>query len=150
MGTVTYPDAAVGDFISKNFISLQINVQSSSDLPRKYRAFWTPTIIILDSSGTEYYRFNGFLPPDEFLPQLQFGLGFMSLEKQDYKGASVQLKSVVDTYSQSSIAPEAQYWFGVSEYKATHKVDALLHAWRKIKKDYPHSIWAKKVSFVKD
>lgn len=150
MGAVTYPDVAVADYINKNFIPLQINVQSGSDLLSKYRAFWTPTIVILDSLGTEYYRFCGFLPPDEFIPQLQFGLGFMSLEKQDYKSASVQLKLVVDKYPKSDIAPEAQYWFGVSEYKVTRNVDALLKAWKKIKKDYPKSIWAKKVSFVKD
>lgn len=149
MGTVTYPDAAVADYVSKNFIPLQINMQSGSDLPAKYRAFWTPTIIILDSLGTEYYRFNGFLPPDEFIPQLQFGLGFMSLEKQDYKSASSLFKSVVDKYPRSAIAPESQYWIGVSEYKGTHNVDALLNAWRMLKKDYPNSIWAKKVSYVK-
>ncbi len=150
MGTVTYPDAAVVDFINKNFIPLQINVQSGSDLLGKYRAFWTPTILILDSQGAEYYRFNGFLPPDEFIPQLQLGLGMMSLERQDYKTASSKLKLVVDKYPRSNAAPEAQYWFGVSEYKAAHNVDALLSAWRKIKKDYPNSIWAKKVSFVKE
>ncbi|TVM03766.1 MAG: thioredoxin family protein [Candidatus Brocadia sp. WS118] len=147
---MTYPDAAVIDFINKNFIPLQINVQSGSDLPGKYRVFWTPTLLVLDSLGTEYYRFNGFLPPDEFLAQLHFGLGFMALERQDYKAASVLLKLTVDRYPRSDIAPEAQYWYGVSEYKSTHKVDALLQAWRKIKKDYAHSIWAKKVSFVKD
>lgn len=150
LGTVTYPDAAVVDFINKNFIPLQINVQSGSELSGKYRAFWTPTILIVNSQGTEYYRFNGFLPPDEFIPQLQFGLGMMSLERQDYKTASSRLKLVVDKYPRSDIAPEAQYWFGVSEYKAAHNVDALLSAWRKIKKDYPNSIWAKKVSFVKE
>ena len=150
MGTVTYPDAAVIDYINTNFIPLQINVQSGSDLLVKYRAFWTPTIIILDSQGTEYYRFNGFLPPDEFIPQLQFGLGFMSLEKQDYKAASPLLKTVVEKFPKSDIAPEAQYWFGVSEYKSAHNVDALLNAWKRLKKDYPNSIWAKKVSFVKE
>lgn len=150
LGTVTYQNIAVIDYISKYFVPLQINVQSGSDLLGKYRAFWTPTIVILDSFATEYYRFNGFLPPDEFIPQLQFGLGMMSLEKQDYKAASSQLKLVVDKYPKSSIAPEAQYWVGVSEYKATHNVDALLNAWRKIKKDYPNTIWAKKVSFVNE
>lgn len=147
---MTYPDAAVREFINNNFIPLQINVQSGSDLPGKYRVFWTPTILVLDSLGTEYYRFNGFLPPGEFLPQLHFGLGFMALEKQDYKTAGLLLKSVVEKYPGSNIAPEAQYWCGVSEYKASHKVDALLNAWKKIRTDYPQSIWAKKVSFVKD
>jgi len=149
LGTVTYPDSAVVKYISKNFIPLQINVQANAEIAGKYRVFWTPTILVLDSNGAEYYRFNGFLPPDEFIPQLEFGLGTMALEKQDYKTASIQLKSVVDKYTRSDIAPEAQYWFGVSEYKASHNVEALLNAWRKLKKDYPNSIWAKKVSFVK-
>ncbi|MEB2309311.1 MAG: thioredoxin family protein [Candidatus Brocadiaceae bacterium] len=147
---MTYPDATVIEFINKNFIPLQINMQSGFDLPSKYRVFWTPTILVLDPLGIEYYRFNGFLPPDEFLPQLYFGLGFMALEMQNCKTASVLLKSVVDRYPRSNIAPEAQYWYGVSEYKTSHNVDALLNAWRKIKKDYSHSIWATKVSFVKD
>ena len=147
---MTYPNAAVADFISKNFIPLQINVQSGSDLMGKYRTFWTPTILILDSQGTEYYRLNGFLPPDEFIPQLQFGLGMVSLQKQDYKTSSTQFRLVIDTYSKSDVAPEAQYWLGVSEYKATHNVDALLNAWRRLKKDYPNSIWAKKVAFIKE
>ncbi len=77
-------------------------------------------------------------------------MGKMALEKQDYKSASIQLKLVVDKYPRSNIAPEAQYWFGVSEYKATHQADALLNAWKKILKDYPDSIWADKVSFIKE
>ncbi len=147
---MTYPNATVADYISKNFIPLQINVQTNSEIVSKYRVFWTPTILVLDSNGNEYYRFNGFLPPDEFIPQLEFGLGMMALEKQDYKTASAQLKSVVEKYPKSNIAPEAQYWVGVSEYKAAHNVEALLSAWKKLRKEYPNSIWALKVSFVKD
>jgi len=149
LGAVTYPDTAVADYINKYFIPLQINVQTNSEIANKYRVFWTPTILVLDSNGTEYYRLNGFLPPDEFIPQLEFGLGMMALEKQGYKTASIQLKSVVDKYTRSDIAPQAQYWLGVSEYKDAHNVEALLNAWRKLRKDYPGSIWAKKVSFVK-
>ncbi len=147
---MTYPDAAVINYINSNFVPLQINVQSNTDLAGKHRVFWTPTIIILDSSVTEYYRFNGFLPPEEFIPQLGFGLGKMFLEKQNHKAASIQLKSVVDKYPGSDIAPEAQYWFAVSEYKAAHNADALLNGWKKLKKDYPNSIWAKKVAYVKE
>jgi len=85
LGAVTYPDATVANYINENFIPLQINVQANSEIAGKYRVFWTPTILILDTNGTEYYRFNGFLPPGEFIPQLKFGLGMMALEKQDYK-----------------------------------------------------------------
>jgi len=106
--------------------------------------------VILDADGIEYYRFYGFLPPDEFIPQLQFGLARMALEKLNFRQASIELKGIVGKHPKSDIAPEAQYWLAVSEYKSTHNVDILLGAWRKLKKDYPDSIWAKKVSFVKD
>lgn len=148
MGAVTYPNTSVTHYVIKNFIPLQISTQSGSDLLNKYRIFWTPTILVLDAQGTEYYRIDGFLPSDEFIPQLKFGLGKMALEKHDYKKASNELKSIVDKYSKSDIAPAAQYWFGVSEYKATHNVDSLISAWRKIVEDYPNSIWADKVSFA--
>lgn len=146
---MTYPNPSVTDYIRENFIPLHINTQSKSELLSKYRVFWTPTILILDSNGTEYYRFNGFLPPDEFIPQLELGLGMMALQKQEYKSAGVQLKLVVDKYPRSAVAPEALYWFGVSEYKASHNADALLNAWGNILKEYPESIWAEKVSFIK-
>ncbi len=129
---------------------LQVNLQSDSNLPARYRVFWTPTIVILDADGIEFYRFYGFLPPDEFIPQLQFGLARIALEKQNFRQASIVLMGIVDKHPKSDIAPEAQYWLAVSEYKSTHNVDNLLGAWRKLKKDYPYSIWAKKVSFVKD
>ena len=147
---MTYPNTAVVDYINKKFVPLQVNLQSDSTLPAKYRVFWTPTIVILDADGIEYYRFYGFLPPDEFIPQLQFGLARMALEKLNFRQASIELKGIVGKHPKSDIAPEAQYWLAVSEYKSTHNVDILLGAWRKLKKDYPDSIWAKKVSFVKD
>jgi len=147
---VTYPNTAVVDFINKYFVPLQVNLQSDSNLPARHRVFWTPTIVILDADGIEYYRFYGFLPPDEFIPQLQFGLARMALEKLNFRQASIELKGIVGKHPKSDIAPEAQYWLAVSEYKSTHNVDILLGAWRKLKKDYPDSIWAKKVSFVKD
>ncbi|MCF6158064.1 MAG: tetratricopeptide repeat protein [wastewater metagenome] len=145
---MTYPNTAVIDYINKNFIPIQVNIKTSVDLLTKYRVFWTPAILILDSRGTEYYRIEGFLPSDEFIPQLKFGLGRMALEKGDYKKASSELKVVIDTYPKSDAAPAAQYWLGVSDYKATHNTDALLSAWREIMKDYPNSIWAHKVSFA--
>ncbi|MCF6158062.1 MAG: thioredoxin family protein [wastewater metagenome] len=143
---MTYPNPAVIEYLNKNFIPVRFNVQAHTDIVRKNRILWAPTILILDSNGIEYYRFNGFLPPDEFIPHLEFGLAKMALEKQDIKTANRQFRMVVDTYPKSDIAPEAQYWFGVTEFQITHDVCSEVNAWRKITEDYPNSIWAKKVS----
>ncbi len=146
MDTVTYPNQGVADYIGKNFIPVRFNAQTNPEVKNKYRILWAPTILVLDSNGTEYYRFNGFLPPDEFIPQLEFGVGKMSLEKQDIKTADTQMRRVVEKYPKSDIAPEAQYWAGVIAYQLTHDVNDEVTEWKKIKENYPNSIWAKKVS----
>lgn len=146
MDTVTYPNQGVADYIGNNFIPVRFNAQTNPDVKSKYRILWAPTILILDSNGTEYYRFNGFLPPDEFIPQLEFGLARMAMEKQDIKTAGTQMKMVVEKYPKSDIAPEAQYWVGVIAFRLTNDVNDEINEWKKITERYPSSIWAKKVS----
>lgn len=146
LDTVTYPQPVVIDYINKNFIPVRYNIQTNPDIKNKYRLLWAPTVIILDSDGTDYHRFNGFLPPDEFIPQLEFGIAKMALEKRDLKTARMQFTSVVEKYPKSDIAPEAQYWVGVVDFQITNDVNAEIQAWEKIIKSYPNSIWARKVS----
>src|SRR5574337_72539 len=117
MDTVTYPSPSVVDYINKMFIPVRYNIQTNTDVKNKYRILWAPTVLVLDSNSTDYHRFNGFLPPDEFIPQLEFGLGKMALEKGDLKTAQAQFMSVVEKHPGSDIAPESQYWVGVIEYQ---------------------------------
>lgn len=143
---MTYPHPTVINYINKNFIPVRYNIQTNPDIKNKYRILWAPTVIILDSNGIDYYRFNGFLPPDEFIPQLEFGIAKMALEKQDLKAARKQFASVVEKHPKSDIAPEAQYWVGVVDFQLTNDVSTEINAWEKIRENYPNSIWARKVS----
>ncbi|MGQ3684395.1 MAG: tetratricopeptide repeat protein [Candidatus Loosdrechtia sp.] len=143
---MTYPNPVVIDYIKKYFIPVRSNIQTSPDIKNTYRLLWAPTVIVMDSNGVDYYRFNGFLPPDEFIPQLKFGLAKMSLEKRDLKTAREQFTNVVEKYPESDIAPEAQYWIGVIDFQLTNDVNAEISAWKKILEKYPDSIWARKVS----
>jgi TolA-binding protein len=143
---VTYPHPLVIEYINKNFIPVQLNIQTSPDIKNTYRVLWAPTVIVLDSNGVDYHRFNGFLPPDEFIPQLEFGLAKMALEKQDLKTAREQFANVIVKYPESDIAPESQYWIGVIDFQLTNDVNAEIRAWKIILEKYPNSIWARKVS----
>jgi len=105
-------------------------------------------VLVLDSNGIKYYSFNVFLPPDKFIPQLEFGLGKLALKMQDLKKAESQLKLVVVKYPKSNIAPEAQYWYDVTKFKISNNVSVEVNAWRKIKENYTDSICAKNVSGV--
>jgi TolA-binding protein len=55
---------------------------------------------------------------------------------QALKKAASQLKLVVVKYPKSNIAPETQYWYGITEFKITNNVSVEINAWRKIKNLY--------------
>ena len=69
---MTYPEPAVATTINQHLVPLQINTQQEAGTPviERYRQIWTPDIRILGADGFEYYCWNGYLPPFEFLPQL--------------------------------------------------------------------------------
>ena len=73
------------EYINENFVPLRLNWQASKDILNRYRILWAPIVLVLDSNGIKYYSFNVFLPPDKFIPQLEFGLGKLALKMQGLK-----------------------------------------------------------------
>jgi len=55
---------------------------------------------------------------DDFLAQLELGLGRLLFEHEDYAGAEHRFHSVCDGHPDAGAAPEACYWAGVAAYKA--------------------------------
>jgi TolA-binding protein len=150
LDTVTYPEAKVIGLINANFVPLKVHIDESPELAKRFEVHWTPSIIVTDPEGIEHHRITGFLPPEEYQAQLDFGIAKAAFNKEDYPKASKEFNLVVSEYPRSDIAPEAQYWLGVSEYKRTKSGDALMGAWKKLLEDYPDSPWAKRVSYIKE
>ena len=69
-----YPNDRVAQFINKNFVPIKIHVKEHPEAFGRFEAQWTPTLIVLDPEGKERYRFEGYLPPEDFLAQLEIGL----------------------------------------------------------------------------
>jgi TolA-binding protein len=107
---------------------------------------WTPVLIVADSSGTERHRFEGFLPVDEFLPQLKFGLAKRDFSANRFADSERRFREIVEQYPKADIAPEALYWAGVSKYKRTDDPEALKETAGSVQSRYPGSVWAKKAS----
>ena len=107
---------------------------------------WTPVAVVADSQGKERYRFEGFLPVDEFLPQAQFGLAKAAFESGDFARAEEQFRSVANEHGSADIAPEAIYWAGVAKYKGSGDAGALAEAAATLESRYSSSVWAKKSS----
>jgi hypothetical protein len=145
-----YPDERVARFITENFIPARVHVrEQAADFQRfgqRYNAQWTPTLLVIDPDGQERHRVEGFLPADDLLAQLTLGLGHSAFARQDWKEAERRFREVVDRYPDSEAAPEAQYWAGVSRYKATNDPSALGETARAFTQRYQDSSWAKKAS----
>jgi TolA-binding protein len=107
---------------------------------------WTPTLLIADADGTERYRFEGYLPPEDFVAQLALGLAKAHFARGEWAEAEQRFRGVLARHSDSEIAAEALYWAGVSRYKATGDAKALEETATAFRSRYSDSSWAKKAS----
>jgi len=115
----------------------------------RYGVQWTPTTLILDPSGVERQRIEGFLPADDFLAQLALGLAKSAFARQQFAEAERRFREVVERFPKSDAAAEALYWAGVSRYKATNDAAALAQTADAFNQRYKESSWAKKASVWK-
>lgn len=103
-------------------------------------------MIIADSDGTERYRFEGYLPPEDFVAQLALGLAKAHFARGEWREAEERFRGLLERHAQSEVAPEALYWAGVSRYKATGDASALQETAKAFQSKYRESSWAKKAS----
>ena len=145
-----YPDPRVTRFVNQNFRPVRIHVRENVEAWKRVGGElgvqWTPTVLILDSSGVERHRIEGFLPTEDFLAQLTIGLGKSAFGRNEFAEAERWFKQVVDSYPDTESAAEALYWAGVSRYKGSNDAAALGETARAFSERYQDSSWAKKAS----
>src|ERR1700745_3958226 len=111
MGTVTYPDAQVAEFLSERFVALKFNIKERhpdfKDALGRGKWLWAPLLVFLDGRGTELRRYVGFLPPDEFLAELRLVLGLSEMTHANFEGALGWLDGAAELFPAASAAPEA-------------------------------------------
>jgi TolA-binding protein len=145
-----YSDPRVIDFVTRHFVPVRVHVkENAADFKRlgeRFTAQWTPTTLLIDASGTERHRIEGLLPTQDFLSQLELGLAKAAFARKDYGSAERLYRDVLDRYPDTDAAPEAQYWTGVSKYRATNDPAALKATGDAFRQRYQDSTWAKKAS----
>ena len=145
-----YTDPRVIRIIEDSFVPVRVHVKENAaafkQLGERFGAQWTPTILIIDKNGQERYRIEGFLPADDFLAQLALGAAHTAFASGDYAAASRMFDDIVSRYPAGDAAAEAQYWAGVSRYKATGDAAALKDTARRFTEKFQDSRWAKKAS----
>ena len=145
-----WPDTRVEEIVDQNFIPVRVHVQKNADeyqrLGGKYGAEWTPTILMLDSSGNERHRVEGFLPASELVPHLEFGSARIAFSGGAFDKAEERFRHIAEWHPDAEVSPEALYWAGVSRYKGGDDKDALKATAAALRDQYPSSSWAKKAS----
>ena len=124
---------------------MKIHIKEQPAVFDRFGVPWTPTLLIFDPRGREVFRFEGFLPAEDFLAQLKLGLARAALSSKDYAGAQLAFGDIVENHGGTAAAPEALYWSGVSRYKTGDK-EALRQTATLFQSRYPESDWAKKAS----
>ncbi len=136
--------------VEESFVPVRVHVKENAAeykrLGERFSAQWTPTILVVDTAGTERHRIEGFLPADDFLPQLVLGTAHAAFAGGDYNTAAQRFDEILSRYQSSEAAPEAQYWTGVSKYKATGDASALKETARRFTERFQDTSWAKKSS----
>jgi hypothetical protein len=148
-----WPDERVIRLATGTFLTARVHVQQqAADFKRfgaRYGAQWTPTILLLDSEGGERHRIEGFLPAEDFLAQVTLGLGHLAFHAGQWSEAERHFHAVIGQFPGTEAAPEAQYWAGVSRYKATGDGAALAETALAFGQRYQDTSWAKKASVWK-
>jgi thioredoxin-related protein len=142
----SYADVEVSTFINENFLSVEAHIKEHPVYFHRFDAVWTPTVLIMDSSGEERWRIEGYLPKNEFRSQLEIGLARISFMDKQWADAEQRYTQVMERYPETAAAPEAVYWRGVSRYKRTNDHTVLGGVAEELEEKYPQSVWAKKAS----
>jgi tetratricopeptide (TPR) repeat protein len=136
----------VVEAVVQSFIPVKLHIKEQPQAFERFKAHWTPTQIIQDSEGVERHRIEGFLPKEDFLAQLELGLGRLQFERKDYAQAERYFRQVSERHPRSTSAAEATYWAGVARYKKDNTPEALRQTHAELMKRFPQSEWAKKAS----
>lgn len=68
-------------------MAVKIHIKEQPETFKRFGAQWTPTILIMAPDGEEAHRIEGFLPVEDFLAQLELGLGKALLRGEKYQDA---------------------------------------------------------------
>ncbi len=146
---MTYPQTFVADIIERDGVPVQIDNSQDTNTAvlDGIHHIWTPDVRILSADGAELYRWDGFLPPAEFAARAITAFGQAYLRTRNYAGAEKCYVDVLRRFPTSLAAAEAQYYLGVTRYRADPDGNELLHQWSMLRSKYPQSEYRVKQSF---
>ncbi len=136
----------MAEYINGNLIPVRLHLKSHPEAMERFAVQWTPTVLLLDDTGHERHRVEGFLPVEDFLTQLHLGLAHAAFRANRFEESERRFREIVERFPSTDAAAEAQYWAGVSSYKRSNDAAALKKTAQAFKDRYSDTQWAKKAS----
>ncbi|HKU67615.1 MAG TPA: hypothetical protein VJP85_07565, partial [Candidatus Baltobacteraceae bacterium] len=86
---MTYPQTSVIEAIAAYAIPVQIDNSKSENnqLLHRIHHIWTPDVRVLSYDGFEMYRWDGFLPPPEYVARVLCGFAMAYLRGKRFDEA---------------------------------------------------------------
>ena len=147
MGAVTYPHAAVERALTDDFVACRLESAKAPELARAANVRWLPGLVVASPDGRPAHVQVGFLPPDDFLRELDFGAGIVAMGSKRYDEADA-LFAKVAARDDAERAPDAWYWRGISRYRQTKAFEDCQRHWAEIPKRWPGTQWARRVEYA--
>jgi hypothetical protein len=138
----------VSSFISSRFIPVKIHIKEQGETFQRFNVQWTPVLAVMDRDGKEQHRWEGYLPPEDFLGQLRLGLAKSTFASGQWSEAASQFDEIAREHPRADFAPLAVYYAGVARYKGGDQ-GALAATAQALEQRYPASSWATKASVWK-
>ncbi|GAB4273939.1 MAG: hypothetical protein Kow0092_29260 [Deferrisomatales bacterium] len=143
MDAVTYPQPAVGEFVSTRLVPVRVP-HDAQPWASRFRVQWTPTLVTLGPEGEEHHRTVGFLPPEELVASLSLAIAKCHFDAQRFGEALEVLDRLLREHPETKAVPEAIYYRGVAAFKHTNDPAALRAAYDRLAADHPSSEWAQR------
>lgn len=132
--------------IERETVPVMAGVEAHKELCEKYRVEWTPAFVLCDCDGNELERWEGYLPKDDFIPQLLMSKGLAAFHLQRFDEAVREFEMLIEEHPASELIPQAEYYMGAASFKLTGETDRLSEACRDLIMTHPESPWTKRCS----
>jgi hypothetical protein len=98
----------------------------------------------MDSEGVEHYRIEGYLPKNWFHARLDMGLARVMFMNKKFADAGKMYAAIIERHANTGVVPEAIYWRGVCQYKATNDHTVLGEVAKELAEKYAGDEWTLK------
>lgn len=155
MDAVTWPDERVAKAVAEGFAPFKIDIlERHPDFKEACaggRVMWGPTFVIADGRGREVRRWVGWLPPADFVAELDFCRALAGFNHGRFAEAAAAFGALTEEAEDTAIHPETLYWQGVAGFMAGPKDwDALRRAWSRLAERYPQHRFGIHASVIED